>query len=304
MSKLLNAIWTEKYRPTSIKDIILSTDIKNSLLKYIQKPLEMPSFIFASASPGTGKTSLAKLLEKELDADFLRLNASDDRGIDNIREIKKFVMSFSTNPDVKRCVFLDEADGLTYQAQDAMKVLMEEHSKNCFFILSCNDISKISDPIKSRCIVYNFQEPPKDQILTLLTDIVKKENIPGVTEGNLNEIIGVYYPDIRYMIKELQSISVSGSSKTIVAKTEFQEVMKAINKKDMMFVYNKVYSEGLDIHGFNRYFFQCLYKTEKMPPEKRAKIAMHLAEIEISWEIKSNAEIVFLAHIDQIMQII
>ena len=135
LTPVQNAIYTEKYRPSSFDELI--GDHKDIIQKYLDKPMEMPSFIFYSNSPGTGKTSMAKVIVKALKCDSEVINSSDERGIDVIREkVSLFARSMSSNDKTKKCVFMDEADGMLKAAQDSLRNLMETYASNCFFIFS------------------------------------------------------------------------------------------------------------------------------------------------------------------------
>ncbi len=306
-NKLQEAVWIEKYRPQTFKDLICPHT--ESLKKYMKKPKEMPSFIFYSYMPGTGKTSTAQIIAKELGCDFFKINASDDRGIDTIRDlVKGFATSLSFDSDIKRCIFLDEADGLTRLAQEAMKVMMEEYSANSFFIFSCNDISKIEAPIKSRCVVLDFSSPDKKLLKDHLSKIALAEKVE-ISDSELEALIFEKYPDIRSMISKLQEMKIEDKKYTDLSKEEFPKFLQAINKKDISYVREKVFSGSFDMRGFVRFLFFRLYANygkegNKMTIEKLSRLAFLLADIEKSWELKANAEIVFLANITKIMEIL
>lgn len=299
--KLNEIIWTEKYRPKTFDDLIF--DQKEAIKSYLKNPKSIPSFIFYSNSPGTGKTSTAKIIASSLGADFTQINASDERGIDTIREkIKNFAQSLSSNPNLKRCIFLDEADGLTKQAQESMKALMEMYSSNCFFILSCNDLSKIIEPIrKGRCLNIDFSRPSKDEILARLKTICEQEglNFSGLDLPNL---VKKEYPDIRSMILALQTAKIEGKS-TLVDVLSYSEMMKAIKEKNIKFVYEQVYGNKFDIQGFIKHYFEKLFEaSDKIPLEKLSRVAFLLADVEKNWQLGVNQEMVFLANVLEIMK--
>ena len=193
-------ILVEKYRPNKFQDVIgIDERIPNSCNE------DMPHFLFVG-KPGTGKTTVAKIIIKDLGVDYLTLNASDERGINTIREkVKSFAMTRSTNGKFK-IVFLDEADFLTLEAQNSLRNLMEKYHKNCRFILTGNYENKFVDAIVSRCVKIVFQEPEKHVINVRLLSICSKENIHFST-GVIDKIIQKYYPDMRKMINMLQELS-------------------------------------------------------------------------------------------------
>lgn len=303
MNPLKSSLWTEKYRPIKFDDLIFSN--KQELQKFLASPKELPSFIFYSASPGTGKTSTAQIVANELGCDFKKINASDERGIDIIRDqVKSWAgsMSFDGN---KRCVFLDEADGLTKQAQESMKVIMEEFSSNCFFIFSCNDISKIEEPIKSRCVVFNFETPDKVEIFCFLLGICRDENINLVNE-DLNKLIFQYYPDVRKMVNELQRFSINGK---LNFQSGFANDIKELKAKNKQYFFERVYNGTLDMDGFLTYLFKKIWESSFNPKSnldgiKLEKISRLIVEIEKAWEIKAKKEPTFLTNILAIMELL
>lgn len=303
MSKLSDLVWVEKYRPSNFDELICEESIKTSIKKYLSNPKTLPSFIFYSDKPGTGKTSCAKIVAKELGADLLMINASDERGIDVIRDkIRKFAQSLSSTEGTKRCVFLDEADGLTKQAQESMKSLMELYSNNCFFILSCNDISKIIEPIrKGRCITFEFKHPQEDDIVKRLAYICKQEEL-SLDLSEVLKLIRSEYPDIRSMIQTLQLAKIEG--KTVLVDYEgYNDFMKLMKSNDVKAIYERVYSGKFDLRGFVRYYFRKLFDySEKIDLDRLSRVSGLLADIEKSWSIGVTHEIVFLANILEIMK--
>ena len=142
-----NQVWTEKYRPKEWDGLIC--DFKEKFIRLLKEPKQMQHILLFSQKPGTGKTTIAKIIINQLKADNLQLNASDERKMEVIREkIKTFVKSMSSNPGVPRIVFLDECDGMLKASQEALRSLMEEYTDNAKFILTCNNIDKIIEPIQ------------------------------------------------------------------------------------------------------------------------------------------------------------
>jgi replication factor C small subunit len=303
MSELTDMLWVEKYRPKTFADLVMFGELQNSITEYLKHPESLPSFIFYSSKPGTGKTSTAKIIAWSLGADLLSINASDERGIDVIRnKIVNFCQTKSSNPNSKRCVFLDEADGLTKQAQESMKALMETYSKNAFFILSCNDIGKIIEPIrKGRSVVINFENPPIEGIIRRLQHICIHEKLKYSLE-DITALAKQDYPDIRSMILTLQQASIDKRA-SLVDIDGFNDMMKAIKDKKVQYIYERVYSGKFDIQGFVRYYFRKLFEhSDKIDQDRLADVAYLLADIEKSWNIGANLEIVFLANVLEIIR--
>lgn len=204
--------WTEKYRPKFLKDIIGQEKITERMKAYV-KERELPHLLFAGPA-GTGKTTTALCLAREFFGEnfregFLELNASDERGIDVVRgKIKEFARTMPIIMDFK-IVFLDEADALTPDAQQALRRTMEQYTKTCRFILSCNYSSKIIDPIQSRCAIFRFKKIPRTAIKEHLKKILDLEKV-RYTDDGINAITEISEGDIRKAINILQSASVIG----------------------------------------------------------------------------------------------
>ena len=195
-------LWTEKYRPKTLDDIVLPEDEKEQLRSAI-KSGRIPHYLFIGP-PGVGKTSLAKVIINELNALSLIINASEERGIDTIRDkVMRFVGIKTEKPKI---VFLDEADSLTGEAQASLRNVMETYADNCRFILTGN-YDKFIAPIKDRCEVIRFKQLSKNDCIGILRKIVVNENIELETGDEIDRIVDTYYPSIRKMISTLQKYS-------------------------------------------------------------------------------------------------
>jgi len=302
MNELQKLILTERWRPDNLKDLILEN--KATVLNNIKSKDTIPSFIFYSNRPGTGKSSCGKAIANELDCDILYLNSSMDRGIDTIRDkIKLFAQSMSSKTGVKRLVLLDEADGLTTQALNSLRNLMEEYSSNVFFIFTANDINKIIEPIRSRCVCINFERPPKKEIISRIEYICQKENIEADIE-DIVKLVDTHYPDIRSMILTLQS-SLLDKKPLLVDYQDYKDFLSAIKLKDIQTIYAKVYGSDFNILAFNRWFFSHLIaKYDTYGYEKASKIALSLAEVEKYWNLGANLQIIFIAEMLKIGDIL
>ncbi|AXF41375.1 clamp loader subunit [Acinetobacter phage SH-Ab 15599] len=198
-------LWVEKFRPDNIEDTILPQDFKASLMKGIQES-KLPSFIFYSPSPGTGKTTTALAVAKSVGS-VLFLNASIDNSIDTIRtRITQFATTSSLNFDKPfKVVVLDEADRLSPAAQDGLKALIEDVSKNCSFILTCNNKAKLIDPLRSRCSEVDFIYSKAQQLevstlmLKRLIDILEAEGVPYDVKA-LGALTKAVAPDNRKLL--------------------------------------------------------------------------------------------------------
>lgn len=195
-----HSLWIEKYRPSTLNEYIGSEELKSKIQVYLNKN-DVPHLLFYGPA-GTGKTSMAKLIVKNLKCDYIFLNASDENGIDVIREkVKAFASAASFQPI--KIVFLDEADKLTAAAQDALRAMMEEFSLNTRFILTANNVQKLTEMLKSRCEEWNISAISKSEILEKLDDILKKEKVKYQIES-LVPVIKKLYPDFRAILKTTQ----------------------------------------------------------------------------------------------------
>jgi len=178
---MVSEIWTEKYRPSVFKDLVGQDDIIKRVSS-LTASLNIPHLLFAGPA-GTGKSTLALIIVKELYGqnwrdNYLELNASDERGINVVREkVKNFARTKSLGNVSFKVIFLDEADALTPEAQQALRRTMENYSSNCRFILSCNYSSKIIDPIQSRCAIFRFKLLEKKDIEKVIRKIAENEKM-------------------------------------------------------------------------------------------------------------------------------
>lgn len=204
-----NLIWYEKYRPEELSDLILNRHTKKSLKKYV-KQKEIPHLLLFGP-PGGGKTTIAEILIDKCASSKMLLNgSSEDRGVDTVKKkVKNFAMHLIMKNKGVNIVFIDEADGMSSDAQDALKNIIEKYSNNCRFIFACNTIEKITDAIISRCIRFRFDSFPKEKVLEKCINIFENEDVK-YKEENLVKIIDRFYPDIRSIINEMQSCSVTG----------------------------------------------------------------------------------------------
>ena len=209
----MKEIWTEKYRPKNLDEVVGQKHVTERLKAYVSSN-NMPHLLLTGPA-GTGKTTCSLALAKEMFGDewkgnFIELNASDERGIDVVRgKIKEFARTAPLGKAEFKIIFMDEADALTSDAQAALRRTMEKFSKICRFILSCNYSSKIIDPIQSRCAVFRFKPLSKEDVSEFLGMIVKNEGIQ-IDDDAKEALIHVARGDMRRAVNSLQVAAAQG----------------------------------------------------------------------------------------------
>ncbi len=208
-------MWVEKYRPHNLDDVVNQTEVKVRLGPLLEKQQQMPHLLFAGP-PGTGKTTVAQIVAEKILGDLksdytLSLNASDERGINTVRERVKTFASYSDRREGVpfRLVILDESDEMTRDAQTALRRIMEESSRFTRFILICNYTSNIIEPIQSRCAIFRFQRIGAEEVVGYLKKIAKSEKIKA-SEKVLESIYEATNGDLRQAINILQAACSEG----------------------------------------------------------------------------------------------
>ena len=206
MSDIKNSLWVEKYRPSNLDSYIGNEHLKSKVKVYLESG-DLPHLLLYGRA-GTGKTTLAKLLVNNIDCDYLYINASDENSVEVVREkVKNFAstLGFQT----MKVIILDECDYITPNAQAALRNLMETFSKHCRFILTCNYVERIIDPIQSRCQSFQIIPPDRKQVAVHLGNILTKEGVTSEIE-DIVTIVNGGYPDIRRVINASQRQVVGG----------------------------------------------------------------------------------------------
>ena len=230
------AIWTEKYRPQKFEEVVGQDEIIKKV-QSLTKSLNIPHLLFAGPA-GTGKSTLALIVVKELfgvhwKENYLELNASDERGIDIVRQkVKDFARTKALGDVPFKVIFLDEADALTKEAQQALRRTMENYTSTCRFVMSCNYSSKIIDPIQSRCAVFRFKLLEKKDIEKRVKIIAEKENLE-ITEETIEALYETSEGDCRRVINLLQA---SASISPVITSELVNTLMSSAKPADIKIV--------------------------------------------------------------------
>ena len=271
----LGSLWTERYRPKTLKDIVLSKEDRE-FFETLSVKQEIPHLLFAG-TPGVGKTTTAQVIVRDiLKCDYQYINASDESGIDTIRgKIIGFAMTKSFDGKMK-VVLLDEVDGLSGDAMKCLRNTLEEYAANTRFVLTCNYLFKIIPALQSRCIILNLV-PPAEGVVQRVIEIFKKENIivPPEQKPLLLEHIRKCLPDVRRVINDIQKFSISGTLRVRnELSSEFAEKLFQMvrNKVDLTKIRKFVIDNEKQFSNDYRHLlgglFECVFLSDLEPTTK------------------------------------
>lgn len=293
-------LWVEKYRPTTLEEYVGNETIKNKIADYLKQG-SIQNLLFHGVA-GTGKTTLAKLIAKNLNCDLLYINASDERGIDTIREkIIPFASSMSFN-DVK-IVILDEADYITPQAQATLRNTIESCSKTTRFILTCNYLERIISPLQSRCQTFEITPPSKLEVTSKCQNILLEES---VTYTDIHEVINTHYPDIRKIINTLQGSVVDGRIKidsTSLKNTQLGGlIVDALIRKAKLSEIRQIIADS-GSREFDDLFKYIYNKSNALFGDKEGEAILIIAKYQYEYTFVLEKEICIAAMLKQLLDL-
>ncbi len=293
-----HTIWVERYRPDTLENYIGNETLKAKFTQYIADQ-DIPHLLFYGTA-GTGKTTAAKILMKNIDCDALMINASDERGIDVIRDkIKNFASTSGFAP--LKIVFLDEADYLTPDAQAALRNMMEVFSQKTRFILTCNYVERIIPAIVSRCQTSAVTPPSKKEVAVHLTNILSKENVTYEKQA-IATLVNAYYPDIRRIVGTAQQQTRDGkltvNVNEVIAGDSKLKIMDTLtsnqtNANKVLEIRQIVADAG--IRDFTELYRLLYDKVQDYSPSKIPQTIIHIAEGQYRDAFVVDKEINFMA---------
>ena len=235
-----HTLFVEKYRPNTLDNYIGNEHLKSKVEHYLESG-DLPHLLLYGKA-GTGKTTLAKLLVKNINCDYLYINASDENSVDVVRDkVKQFASTIGFK-DLK-VIILDECDYITPNAQAALRNLMETFSKHCRFILTCNYVERIIDPIQSRCQSFQIIPPSKKEVAKHLHNILVEENIID-SPDDIKILVETGYPDIRRVINSAQRNIVGGKiklDKSSIIQNDYKlKLLKILETQDKKTAFKQI----------------------------------------------------------------
>src|SRR5210317_1616469 len=307
MSEIKNSLWVEKYRPSSLDSYIGNEHLRSKVKLYLESG-DLPHLLLYGRA-GTGKTTLAKLLVNNIECDYLYINASDENSVEVVRDkVKNFASTLGFQE--MKVIILDECDYITPNAQAALRNLMETFSKHCRFILTCNYVEKVIDPIQSRCQTFQIVPPTKKDVAVQISQILGKEGI-GFQPADLVPIIDSSYPDIRKIINTCQLNSTKGKLKLDTTsvidsdiKSKVVEILKSNDDKKNKWKNIRQAVADARIQDFTELYSFLYEKVDDYGSGNTANIILILSESQHKDALVVDKEITFMSCIIKIVGII
>ncbi len=300
-----NSLFVEKYRPTKLEDYVGNDHLKDTIGRFIENS-EIPHLLFYGKA-GTGKTTLAKLIANTIECDVLSINASDENGVETIRnKVKGFASTMGFRGF--KIIILDEFDFMTPSAQAILRNMMEVFSKHCRFILTCNYLERVIEPIYSRCQDYQIIPPTKKDVEIHVENILNKEKIKYDVK-DIALIIDASYPDIRKIINTVQLNSSGGvlklDKKSITdsdSKARIIDLLKGNDSSDTKYKKIRQVIEKSRLQDFSEMYTYLFEKVDTYGKNKSSSIILLLAEGQYKESMITDKKIQFFSTIIKIIE--
>ena len=295
MGIIANSLLNEKYRPLSLDTFVGNENLKKTIQQFLNQNDIVNMLLYGGA--GCGKTTLAKLIVHNLDCDSLLINASDERGIETIRDkVQGFASVASFKP--LKVVILDEADFLTIQAQASLRNIIETFSRTTRFIMTCNFVERIIDPLQSRCQVLKIIPPTKKDVAKHLAGILDQESI----EFEINDLVPLvnqYYPDLRKCINTIQLSTQDNILKLnqslLVSSNYIDKVIKTLSERDLKSNYRfttiRQTIADANVDDFDELFRALYERASEYLPGKEGTVAILINEHQYKANFRIDKEI-------------
>ena len=298
-----HSLWVEKYRPTDLSTYVGNEHLKEKVKVYLESE-DVPHLLLYGKA-GTGKTTLAKIVVNNIDCDYMYINASDENKVDDVRnKIKTFASSVGFKS--LKVIILDECDYLTPNAQAALRNLMETFSKHCRFILTCNYVERIIDPIQSRCQSYKVVPPSKKEVAQQMVNILKEENCQFELD-DIALIVNAGYPDIRRVINSAQRQIIDGKltidTSSVIQNNYKLQLLEMLSNGSKLNDIRKLIADN-SISDYSELFRLLYDEVDNYGNGKQAECIMNIAEAQFQDVNVVDKEINFMSLIIRIMRIL
>jgi len=303
MSKKHNSLWVEKYRPQDLSTFVGNETLKNTIDKFLQQNDIINMLFYGPA--GCGKTTLAKLIVGNLDCDYLSINASDERGIETIRDkVQGFASTASFKP--LKVVILDEADFLTIQAQASLRNIIETFSRTTRFILTCNYVERIIDPLQSRCQVLKIVPPSKTDVAKHVASILEKENAK-YDINDLKSVVNQFYPDLRKILNTLQLSNQDGKitmDKSLLVSNNYMiQVVKELQAKSPNWKTIRQIIADANVNDFEELYKYLYDNASEYASGNEGMVAIYINEYTYQSNFRIDKEINCMALISRLIEL-
>jgi replication factor C small subunit len=295
-----NSLLNEKYRPLTLDKFVGNENLKKTIQQFLDQNDIVNMLLYGGA--GTGKSTLAKLIVHNLDCDSLLINASDERGIETIRDkVQSFASVASFKP--LKVVILDEADFLTIQAQASLRNIIETFSRTTRFIMTCNFVERIIDPLQSRCQVLKIVPPTKKDVAKHLAGILDKESI-SFEINDLVPLVNQYYPDLRKCINTIQLSTQDNILKldqsVLVSSNYIDKIITALSNKAKFNDIRQIIADSNN-DDFDELFRALYERSSEYLPGKEGTAAILINEHQYKANFRIDKEINISSLLQQIL---